>query len=92
MEAFLKSRANSVGPLEGVLGGEPGHEAGEHAFDSMAMDSMLANGGFWDNVSRYKAASKLYSSLTLVFSSADAHARFRRTSRGAQRRNGDHAR
>jgi hypothetical protein len=52
MEAFLKSRANSVGPLDGVLGGgEPGHEAGEHAFDSMAMDSMLANGGFWDNVS-----------------------------------------
>lgn len=52
MEAFLKSRANSIGPLEGVLGGEPGTEAGEQAFDSMAMDSMLANGGFWDNVSR----------------------------------------
>lgn len=55
MEAFLKSRANSVGPLEGVLGGEAGTEAGEHAFDSMAMDSMLANGGFWDNVSWCRA-------------------------------------
>lgn len=50
MESYLKSRANSVGPMEGGVSGEPGTE-GEQAFDSIAMDSMLANGGFWDNVS-----------------------------------------
>jgi hypothetical protein len=55
MDSFLKSRANSVGPLEGITGGGGGEmgegETTDQAFDSMAMDSMLANGGFWDNVS-----------------------------------------
>lgn len=50
MESFLKSRANSVGPPDGFVGGEPGAEGTDQAFDSLAMDSMLANGGFWDNV------------------------------------------
>lgn len=41
MEAYLKSRANSMGP-----DGEG--EAG--AFDTMAMDTMLSNGAFWNNM------------------------------------------
>ncbi|SDA01519.1 BZ3500_MvSof-1268-A1-R1_Chr10-1g02747 [Microbotryum saponariae] len=53
MEAYLKSRANSPGGegLEGAAGGSEHHSStnNEH-FDSLAMDSMLSNGGFWDNM------------------------------------------
>ena len=47
MEAYLKSRVNSPGLGEGM----EGMEAGDHGFDSLAMDTMLSNGDFWNNVS-----------------------------------------
>ncbi|SCV73842.1 BQ2448_6272 [Microbotryum intermedium] len=51
MEAYLKSRANSPGGegLEGA-GGSEHHSTNNEHFDSLAMDSMLSNGGFWDNM------------------------------------------
>lgn len=50
IENFIKSRAGSAAP-EGVFApmGE-GDSNDFTAFDSVAMDSMLSNGGFWDNV------------------------------------------
>ena len=47
VEAYLKSRVNSPGLGEGM----EGMEAGDHGFDSLAMDTMLSNGDFWNNVS-----------------------------------------
>ncbi|KAL8290408.1 hypothetical protein RQP46_002666 [Phenoliferia psychrophenolica] len=51
IENFIKSRAGSAAPGEGVFApmGE-GDSNDFTAFDSVAMDSMLSNGGFWDNM------------------------------------------
>ncbi|KAK4050348.1 hypothetical protein OIO90_005141 [Microbotryomycetes sp. JL221] len=61
METLLKMgeghpQATYEGGVPTSAAGEGGapttgeHSAGEQAFDSMAMDTMLSNGGFWDNM------------------------------------------
>ncbi|KAK4051002.1 hypothetical protein OIV83_003131 [Microbotryomycetes sp. JL201] len=51
MESLLKMSGGDVHqPFEGGGGISGEQPVGEQAFDSMAMDTMLSNGGFWDNM------------------------------------------